>query len=65
MGHPAWQVTRRTYEYMKKNGMAQKYLDMLEIISDKEMADEKQKQKDFERKYYGKRSDEAQKKRVR
>ena len=48
MGHPAWQVTKRAYEYMRKNGMAKKYLDMLEIISDKEMEKEKQKQKDFE-----------------
>lgn len=48
MGHPAWQVTKRAYKYMKKKGMSQKYLDMLEIISDKEMAKEKQKQKDFE-----------------
>ncbi|MGW8300448.1 MAG: hypothetical protein ACWGNO_00185 [Desulfobacterales bacterium] len=48
MGHPAWQVTQRAYDYLKKNGMAQRYLDMLEIISDKEMIKEKQKQKDFE-----------------
>lgn len=45
MGHIAWQLTKRAYEYMRKNGMAKKYLD---IISNEEIEKEKQKQKDFE-----------------
>lgn len=48
MGHSAMQVTQEAYDFHKKSGMKQEYLDKLEIISDEEMKRQKQIQKDFE-----------------